>query len=121
VVEVKCPQVPEAAPVRIGANTVAVAPRKAPISTEKLTLPQVQRGLAWREGYIAFDNETLSDAAQEFSRYSEIRLQVSQEIENQTVTGFFVSSDPVGFARAAALSLKLHAEIGDHEIKLSRT
>jgi transmembrane sensor len=120
VVEVKRPQVPEAAPVRLSENTIAVAPFKAPISTEKITAIQVKRDLAWREGLIAFDNETLSDAAREFFRYSDMHILVSAELENQTITGLFVSSDPAGFARAAALSLDLQVDISKNEIRLSK-
>jgi len=119
-VEVKRPKVPEAAPVKLSANTIAVAPSQAPISTEKLTSAQVSRDLAWREGRIAFDNETLAEAARAFSRYSDIRILVSADVENQTVTGLFVANDPVGFAKAAALSLGLRTEIDNRGIRLDK-
>lgn len=120
-VEVKRPKVPEAAPVELSANTIAVAPSQAPISTEKLTSAQVSRDLAWREGRIAFDNETLAEAARAFSRYSDIRILVSSDVENQTITGLFVTNDPIGFARAAALSLGLRTEIDTHGIRLDKS
>jgi transmembrane sensor len=119
-VEVKRPNVPEAAPVKLSANTIAVAPSQAPISTEKLTSAQVSRDLAWREGRIAFDNETLAEAARAFSRYSDIRILVSADVEKQTVTGLFVANDPVGFAKAAALSLGLRTEIDNRGIRLDK-
>lgn len=120
VVEVKRPQVPQAPPVRLAANTMAVAPPEAPISTEPVAEPQVTRNLAWREGRIAFDNETLANAAREFSRYSDVQIRVPAELENQTITGLFVSTDPVGFARAAAISLNLHVEVSNREVWLRR-
>jgi len=120
VVEVKQPRRPAAAPVKLSANTVAVASSQSPISTEKLTPSQVTRGLAWREGRIAFDNRTLADAAHEFARYSEIRILVAPDVESQTVTGLFVANDPVGFAKAAALSLGLKAQISNRDISISR-
>lgn len=120
VVEIKRPQVPEAAPVRLAANTVAVAPPEAPISTEPVAELQVTRNLAWREGRIAFDNETLANAAREFSRYSDVQIRVPPELENQTITGLFVSNDPVGFARAAAISLNLHVDVSNREVRLRR-
>lgn len=119
-VEVKRPRVPEVAPVELSANTVAVAPPRAPISTEKVTSAQVNRDLAWREGRIAFDNETLAEAARAFSRYSDIHIVVSADVEDQTVTGLFITNDPVGFAKAAALSLGLRTEIDNREIRLSK-
>jgi transmembrane sensor len=120
VVEIKRPQVPEAPPVRLVANTVAVAPPEAPISTESVPRIQIARDLAWREGRIAFDNETLANAAREFERYSDVQIRVSPDLENQTVTGLFVSNDPVGFARAAAISLNLHVEVANREVRISR-
>jgi hypothetical protein len=36
------------------------------------------------------------------------------------VTGLFVSNDPVGFAKALALSLDLHATVHDNFVRLSR-
>ncbi len=81
---------------------------------------QVNRTLAWRQGRIAFDNETLADAAQEFGRYSNVQIRIAPGLEGQTVTGLFVSTDPVGFARAAALSLNLRADVRNREVTISR-
>jgi transmembrane sensor len=120
VVEIKRPQVPQASPVRLAANTVAVAPPDAPISTEPVARLQVSRDLAWREGRLAFDNEPLADAARQFARYSAIEILISPDLENRTVTGLFVSNDPVGFARAVAISLNLQLEVTSDGVRLSR-
>ena len=63
---------------------------------------------------------TLAEAARAFSRYSDIRILVSADVENQTVTGLFVANDPVGFAKAAALSLGLRTEIDNRGIRLDK-
>jgi transmembrane sensor len=120
VIEIKRPDVPEALPVRLAANNVALVPAKAPISTAPVPTAQVGRSLAWRQGRIAFDNETLADAAREFGRYSDIQIRVTPDLEGQTVTGLFVSTDPVGFARAAALSLNLRVDVRNREVTISR-
>ncbi len=120
VVEIKRPRIPQAPPVRLAANTLAVAPPEAPISIEPVPHLQVTRDLAWREGRLAFDNETLANAAREFERYSDVQIRLAPELENQTITGLFVSNDPVGFARAAAISLNLHVEVANREVRLSR-
>jgi transmembrane sensor len=116
VVEVSRPKAPEASPVRLAANEKAVAPLAAPISAQEMSPSQVMRDLAWREGRIAFDNQTLKDAQEEFARYSDIRIVIDPSLENRTVTGLFVTTDPVGFARAAALSLDLRAEVSDRTV-----
>jgi transmembrane sensor len=120
VIEIKRPDVPEALPVRLAANNMALAPMKAPISTAPIPTAQVGRSLAWRQGRIAFDNETLADAAREFGRYSDIQIRVTPDLEGQTVTGLFVSTDPVGFARAAALSLNLRVDVQNRAVTISR-
>ena len=120
VIEIKRPGVPEAAPVRLAANSQAFAPERAPISTAAVPGAQLTRNLAWRQGRIAFDNQPLADAAREFARYSNIQIHVEPGLENQTVTGLFVSTDPVGFARAAALSLNLHVTVGNREVSIKR-
>jgi transmembrane sensor len=120
VVEIRRPGVPEAPPVRVAANSVAIAPPQAPISSQALPRMQVARELAWRAGHIAFDNEPLADAAREFARYSEVEIRVAPELESQTVTGLYLSNDPVGFAKAVAISLNLRVDVVGHEVRLSR-
>jgi transmembrane sensor len=120
VIEIRRPNVPEALPVRLAANNMALAPVKAPISTAPIPTAQIKENLAWRHGLIAFDNETLADAAREFERYSNIRIQVAPGLQGQTVTGLFVSTDPIGFARAAARSLDLRVDVRNREVLISR-
>ena len=118
VVEVKRPDVPAA--VRAAANTLVMARPDAPIAAEIVTPTQLTRDLAWRVGRIAFDNESLKDAADEFSRYSDTHIQIDPEIADRTITGLFVSNDPVGFARAAAISLNLRADVSEGAIRITR-
>jgi transmembrane sensor len=120
VVEVKRPDVAVAAPVRAAANTLVMAPPDAPITAEMVTRTQLTRDLAWRVGRIAFDNKTLRDAADEFSRYSDTHIQIDPAIAHRTITGLFVSNDPVGFARAAAMSLNLRADVSEREVRITR-
>jgi transmembrane sensor len=120
VVEVKRPEIPEASPVRVAANTRVVALRAAPIVIEEVPQAQVARDLAWKVGRIAFDNQTLKAAAQEFSRYSPTEIQIDPSVADETITGLFVSNDPVGFARGAAMTLNLHVSLSDNQIRLSR-
>ena len=121
VVEVTRPDVPVAPAVRIAANTKALAPKDAPIAAKPVTITEVARTLAWREGRIAFHGETLTEAAAEFARYSDTRIRIDDPaIAREKVTGLFVSSDPIGFAKAIATSFDLRAEIGDREVRLTR-
>jgi transmembrane sensor len=121
VVEVKRPGVLVAPAILVAMNSRAIAPRDAPIVAKPVETSEVGRELAWRVGRIAFHGETLAEAAAEFARYSDVRIQIEDpEIANQKVTGLFVSADPVGFANAVAISFDLHSEISDKNIRLTR-
>jgi transmembrane sensor len=121
VVEVKRLAVPVAAPVRVAANTRAVAPVDAPIVATPVAATEVVRDLSWQVGRIAFNNETLKDAAAEFARYSDTAIVIDDPaVANQTVTGLYVSNDPVGFSKSVAVALGLRVNVGDNEVTLSR-
>ena len=121
IVEVKREDVPLAPVVLAAKNNRVIAPQDSPIVTNPVETVAVGRELAWRVGRIAFHGETLAQAAAEFSRYSDVRIQIDDpEIAKEKVTGLFVSQDPVGFANAVAVSFDLHTEISDKKILLVR-
>ena len=120
VVEVTRRSTPNARPVRATADTQTVVPHGAPIATRALPYSRVARNLAWQYGQIAFDNETLEDAALEFARYSNTKIVVEPPVAGLTITGLFASNDPVGFAKAAASVLNLHAQVGADDVRISR-
>jgi len=121
VVEVKRRDVPVAPIVMVAMNNRAIAPPDAPIVAAPLETAEVGRELAWRVGRIAFHGEPLGEAAAEFSRYSAVRIQIDDpQVANEKVIGLFVSTDPVGFANAVAVSFDLRAEINGERIRLSR-
>lgn len=63
----------------------------------------VNRELAWREGKIAFEGETLGQAASAFGRYSDVRIVIADPtLAREPVSGLFSANDPVGFGRAVA-------------------
>jgi transmembrane sensor len=120
-VEVKRPEISVVAPVRVAANVRAVAPTNAPIVTSLVPNDDIARDLAWRDGKIAFDDESLAGAIREFARYSKTPIVIEDtEVAARTVTGLFMANDPVGFAKAVATSLGIHAEIGDRQVRLMR-
>ena len=105
--------------IRVKAFTQAVAPSDAPIVASGVAQSKLDRTLAWQFGRLAFDNETLQDAVGEFARYSDVRIVVDPAVANRTVTGLFVSNDPIGFAKATAVALKLRVEVSEREVRLS--
>jgi transmembrane sensor len=111
-----------AKPIRISANTMAVAPLDdADIAARPVPVAQLHRAMAWREGQIAFEGETLAQAAAEFSRYSDTRIVIDDPaLAKEEIAGLFKATDPVGFARTIAISLNAHARIGEGEVRLTR-
>ena len=118
VVELQRSSLPEAIPIRASANIQALAPPGAPIFTVAMPEERLARNLAWQRGRIALDNQSLESAADEFARYSEVRIVVDQGVSGRTVTGLFASNDPVGFARAVAAALRLQVEMDGNEVRI---
>ena len=121
VVEVSRPTTPVAPALRIVKDTWAVAPPNAPIEVKAVQVAEVERALAWKQGQIAFHGETLAAAAEEFARYSDIRIRIDDPtVGREKVTGLFQAGDPIGFSRAVAVSFELQVRVVDNEIRISR-
>lgn len=80
------------------ADRRSAAEHPQPIAPEVVT-----RELAWREGKLAFEGESLKQAAEAFARYSDTRIYIRDPLlAREPVTGLFAANDPVGFSRAVA-------------------
>lgn len=109
------------APLRITANTMAVAQEDQTIAARALPAAQLQRQLAWQDGHIAFEGETLAEAAAQFARYSDTRIVIEDpSLAREEIAGLFKATDPVGFAQTIAISLNAHARVAEGEVRLTR-
>lgn len=121
VVEVKREAALAAKPVRVRANTRAVAAKDGAVDASAVTAAEVTRELVWREGLLAFEDVPLQQAIAEFARYSDTRIVVDDPaIGQETVTGLFMANNPTGFAQAVADALDLRAEATSREVRLYR-
>jgi transmembrane sensor len=108
-------------PVRLVANERALAQPHAPIIPSAVAPGDVVRDLSWQQGMVSFEGTSLQQAAEEFSRYSDLQITVDDPIvANETITGLFSATNPAGFAHAVALSLNLNARTEGNTIHLSR-
>jgi transmembrane sensor len=99
------------------ATSLFVAERPEPISPER-----INRELAWRDGKLAFEGETLQQAANAFARYSETRILIPDAaLAREPVTGLFTANDPAGFSRAISTIFDASLVRQDHDLILSRT
>lgn len=111
---------PLANPVALGANTRLILSNGAE-RPQRLAPETVTRELAWREGKLAFEGETLKQAADTFARYSQTRIVVHDEaLAREPVTGLFAANDPVGFSRAIARVFDARLEQQGDSVVLTR-
>ncbi len=118
VVDIRQPQ-PWLEPLRVHANFMAVSTRGRDVRIEPLSREAVRRRMAWREGLISFEGDTLAEAVKEFSRYSDVRILIDDpEIAGRRVVGVYSSADPEGFAKAVADSFGLKVETSPDGVHL---
>ena len=105
-----------AANMRLALDDRPITDHPRPIAPETVT-----RELAWREGKLAFEGETLGQAAAAFARYSDTRIEIRDPaLAREPVTGLFAANDPVGFSRAIARVFDARLEQDGEEIVLTR-
>lgn len=124
IVDVTKSDAPKTPGVRVAANMRVVSgagQTATPLAALAVEPREIGRALAWRQGRIAFQGETLLQAAREFARYSDTRIVIDDPVlAAEQVSGLYQANDPVGFARAIALALDLRAEIREGEVRLHR-
>jgi transmembrane sensor len=88
---------------------------------QRIAPETVTRELAWREGKLAFEGESLKQAAEVFARYSDTRIQIGDPaLAREPVTGLFAANDPVGFSRAIARVFDARLDQHGDTVVLSR-
>lgn len=82
---------------------------------------EIDRDLAWRNGEIALDGQSVAAAAEQFNRYNRRKLLVEDpQLAGERLVGRFATDDPVEFANAAATTLGARVAIDDSTIRLYR-
>ena len=81
----------------------------------------IERSLAWREGEIALEGETLDEAVAAFNRYNQQQLVVRDAaLGRERLVGLFQLNNPVGFATTLEATLDVEVTVTSSEISLSR-
>lgn len=95
--------------VTSGEKAVIEHNSEAPV--EKVSLDQVQRDLAWQQGMIIFDGESLSNALTEVSRYTSSRFEIiNPKLANMKVSGYFKANDVDGLLASLQSNLNINSQ-----------
>jgi len=87
-----------------------------------LSFGQIGRELAWREGKIALQGETLAEAVALYARYSDTSIVVADPtLAQMQVTGLFTVNNPLGFSRAVAEVFHAEVRQEDGRIVIARS
>lgn len=102
---------------------VLPAPRNgvSQVTLQPVAADVIARDTAWLEGEIAFEGDSLAEAAAAFVRYSDTRIVIEDpSLAREPITGLFAANDPVGFSKAVAAAFGAQAEKRDDVIILRR-
>jgi transmembrane sensor len=113
----------QAASIPLAANTGAslLVGKEQGWQLRALSYGQLGRELAWREGKIALQGETLADAVALYARYSDIPIVIADpELAQLPVTGLFAVNNPLGFSKAVANVFGAEVRQEDGRIVIAR-
>lgn len=100
--------------VRLGAGQSALINEHAIVHYEATKASSVDRALAWRGGMIDLNGTSLADAAEEFNRYNERQIVISDpDAAGERFDGLFRINDPEAFAEAVRDVLGLAVNVED--------
>lgn len=90
-------------PRRVAAGERVFADNSQGVLSPPKADADLSRQLAWRDGQIVLDGQTLAEAAAEFNRYNDRKIEVADaRLADERFVGWFRTNDPEGFAEAAA-------------------
>lgn len=106
---------------RVPAGGQVLVSRAAAMQVRDLSATALAQIDSWQQGRIDLTDATLGTAAAEFARYSNYRIVIDDPaIARMKVAGIYTTTDPRGFAEAAALSLGLKAIVAPETVRIVR-
>jgi transmembrane sensor len=101
-------------PRRVSAGERVFADNVAGVLIPPEADADLARQLAWRDGQIVLDGQTLAEAAAEFNRYNDRKIEIADaRLADERFVGWFRTNDPEGFAEAAAATF--NGKVGQRE------
>lgn len=108
------------APVAVPAASATVLAASGPVKA--MSSDELERTLAWRQGAILLNGQSLAEAAAEFNRYNARQIVIADAATAQLrLGGYFQTSDLNGFVKAVTGAFPVDADADpDGGIRLSR-
>src|SRR5579862_811361 len=104
---------------RLSVNERAVVDRARGVEVHSISAAEAERQLAWRDGVLSFDNDTLAAAAAEINRYNRRQVVVDDaHLAAMPIVGRFRTTDIDDFARAAAAALNAQIVVDGVRLRL---
>ena len=90
------------------------------IEVQHLAEPELQRRMAWQEGYLAFSGEPLSKVIEQVNRYSTVQLEVDDpKVASIAIGGRFRIGDLDGVLDVLQTNFGIQAQrVDEHSIRL---
>lgn len=102
--------VPRFVPRRVHAAEQAIVSETHGPEAINISPADAERLLAWRDGMVSFNGETLAAAVRNINRHNRRQIIVDDStLASKPVVGVFRANDPDDFAAAAAAALKARA------------
>lgn len=97
----------------------AIVDQSGHVRLATLSDKDIRRQLAWRDGGLGLDGETIAAAAAEFNRYNRLQIVVEPgPLGAERIVGWFDVNDPIGFAQSASLAYGGRVDIEGNVIHL---
>ena len=97
--------------MRLGPGARLYATNASLVPLQPLNPDELERNLAWRNGHVVFDGETLADAVERLNAYNEKKIVLADRgLANERVVGYFKLKDPAAFATAVAAAFGAQAK-----------
>lgn len=107
--------------MRLSAGVAAIYDSRG-TRTRAVSEAEIDRGLAWRQGAIALNGQSLAQAVAEFNRYNHRQIRIADpSIASLRLAGYFQTTEPTSFVSAVTSAFPVRASQGeDGAIRLSR-
>jgi transmembrane sensor len=109
--------------LRLTAGQRAYIGDDAEVRLEAETPSVVDRTLAWRQGSIDLDGDTLASAVNEFNRYNRRKIVlIDTRLASRRFDGTFRTDDPEAFAQAVGAIFNVPVNLNDeHDIRIGHS